>query len=395
MTPAARIAAAIDVLDRILAGQAAEPAISGWGRANRYAGSRDRAALRDHVFDGLRCMRSYSARAGADAPTGRAIMIGALVSSGQDPGEYFGAGAYAPSGLTDAEHAALAAAPAKNDLPAPIRLDCPDWLLGELGAALGPDCEPALLAMQSRAPVFLRANTAQTDRDGLAAALRSEGIGCRPVDWVSTALEVTENAQKIKLCGPYSDGRCELQDASPQAAVLGLPWSDGWRVLDYCAGGGGKTLALAARGGGTFVAHDASPSRMADLPRRAGRARIAIELADKGSLARQPGFDLVVADVPCSGTGTWRRTPDAKWKFTPERLRELNAVQDAILDEAAGHVAGKGYLSYMTCSLLPAENGDRVAAFLGRNRQWTCLDQKLWLPQHGGDGFFAALLTRA
>jgi 16S rRNA (cytosine967-C5)-methyltransferase len=394
MTPAARIAAAIEVLDRILSGQAAEPAISGWARKNRYAGSGDRAALRDHVFDGLRCLRSYSARAGANFPTGRAIMIGALLSSGRDPGRYFGTEGYAPPGLTDAEHAALAAATAIGDLPAAIRLDCPDWLLDEFIAALGRDCEPALAAMQHRAPVFLRTNSLRTDRDALAAELASEGIGSRPVEWVSTALEITENAQKIKSCTPYSDGRCDLQDASPQAAVLGLPWVKAQRVLDYCAGGGGKTLALAARGPGVFVAHDVAPARMVDLPARAKRAGIAVELADKRSLARQPDFDLVMADVPCSGTGTWRRTPDAKWKLSPERLQELTIIQDGILDEAARHVAGKGHLSYMTCSLLRAENGDRIAAFLMRNPGWTCLSQTLWLPQNDGDGFFAALLTR-
>ena len=164
------------------------------------------------------------------------------------------------------------------------------------------------------------------------------------------------------------------------------------RVLDYCAGGGGKALALAARQPDMQVAaHDVTPARMADLPARAGRAGLSIALQ-----ARPRGpYDLVVADVPCSGSGTWRRTPDAKWRLTRARLDELVAVQGRILEQAAVLVAPGGSLAYMTCSLLEAENGAQIDGFLAANPGFREGDRQTWTPLDGGDGFFMARLVRS
>lgn len=391
MTPGARIAAAVGVLDRVLEGAAAEQALTAWARASRYAGSGDRARVRDHVYDALRCLRSHTALAGAEAASGRALMIGAQVAAGLDPALVFSGAGHAPAPLTPAEAAAVAGAAPMAEA---VALDCPDWLVAPLKESLGDGFAPALALMRSRAPVMLRVNEARISRDAAAAALATEGIATVPLDLVSFALQVTGNASKIKLSRSYADGLVELQDAAPQAAVAALPLVPGMRVLDYCAGGGGKVLAMAARAPGQYFAHDADPARMRDLPERARRAGVAVTLLDRPACRRAAPFDLVLADVPCSGTGTWRRAPEAKWRLTPERLAELLATQAAILDAAAGLVGDGGQLCYMTCSLLHAENGAQLRDFIARHPGWRLLAERRWTPLDGGDGFYACSLSR-
>lgn len=393
MTPAARIDAAIGILDRILSGAPAEQALTGWARASRFAGSGDRAAIRDLVFDALRHRRSFTARAGAAAPSGRALMIGALAANGADPDAVFTGQGYAPAALDATERAALALAPTEEEMPELVALDCPDWVAPALRAALGADFAAILRSGRDRAPVFLRVNAARTDRAGARTILARDGIGTEPVPDLNCALKVTDNAQKIRNSTAYLDGLVELQDLSPQAAVEALPIDPRATALDYCAGGGGKTLALAARGA-EVTAHDALPQRMRDLPARAARAGAMVTIAEAETL-RGRRFDLVLLDVPCSGTGTWRRTPDAKWTLTPERLDDLLRVQAGILDAARGYVAPGGHLAYMTCSLLAAENRAQIDAFVARNPSWRLIRDRLYTSLGGGDGFYSALLTGA
>ncbi len=394
MTPSARVAAAAGILDDILAGAPAERALTNWARGNRFAGSGDRNAIRDHVFDALRCLRSHTAHAGAASPSGRALMIGGIAAAGGDPDTVFTGDGYGPAPMTQAERDALAAAPGVGTWPEAVALDCPDWLVPALRGSLGPDFASVMVAMQRRAPAFLRVNAARAAREQAAEALAAEGIATTPHPLASLALEATVNARKVSGSSVYRDGLVELQDVSPQAAVEALPLRAGHRVLDYCAGGGGKTLAMAARCPGTYDAHDTDPSRMRDLPVRARRAGVDVSLRRDAELA-PGGYDLVLLDVPCSGTGTWRRAPDARWTLTSERLAGLVTLQAAILDRAHGFVAPGGTLAYMTCSLLNAENGDQVADFLRRSPGWRLLHERRFTPLDGGDGFYSAHLTRA
>jgi 16S rRNA (cytosine967-C5)-methyltransferase len=380
MTPAARLSAAIEVLDRILQGQAVEPALTNWGRANRFAGSGDRAAIRDHVFDALRCRRSFATLGGSDS--GRGLMLGMLRDAGLDPASLFTGQGHAPAPVMASE---AGFAPQGT-----AALDCPDWLAPALQASLGPDFVPVMQAMRRRAPVFLRVNTVRGDRPTAIAALAAEGIVAQPHDLALTALEVTGNARKIQTSQAYLGGLVELQDASSQAVVQALPLASGQRVLDYCAGGGGKSLAMAARAGLEVQAHDADPGRMRDLPARAGRAGAEVRLV--GTPVGQ--FDLVLADAPCSGSGSWRRDPAGKWALKPERLLALQAVQAAILDRVAGLVAPEGVLAYATCSLLGSENAAQIDAFCARTPGWRLRRTHSFTPLQGGDGFFLALLER-
>ncbi len=378
MTPGARLSAAIDVLDRILGGAPAEHALTNWGRASRFAGSGDRAAVRDLVFDALRCRRSFAALGGG--MTGRGLILGGLRAAGGDATLFSGEG-HAPGVVTVADEGRV---PVGAEA-----LDCPDWLLPLLHDSLA-DVDGVMQALQRRAPVFVRVNTLRATQSEAIAALARDGIVAVPHTLARNALEVTENARKIQTGVAYSKGLVELQDASSQAVVEALPLRAGQRVLDFCAGGGGKTLALAAALRGPVDAHDAEPRRMADLPDRARRAGARVRIVT----VPQGVYDLVLADAPCSGSGSWRRDPQGKWALTAERLEHLRGLQAQVLDAAARLVGPQGVLAYATCSLLRAENQGQIAAFLTHMPGWIQTDARVWTPLHGGDGFFLSMLTR-
>lgn len=381
MTPGARAAAAIEVLDRVLAGTPAEQALTHWGRASRFAGSGDRAAVRDLVFEALRRRRSAAALGGG--LTGRGLVLGMVRATGQEA--LFSGEGHAPARPAPGE--------AGREPEAAEALDVPDWLLPELERSLGSDCAPVLQSLRMRAPVFLRVNLQRTDVTGAIAALAAEGIGAAPHPLAAAALEVTANARKLAGSAAYRDGLVELQDAASQAVIEALPLADRMRVLDHCAGGGGKTLAMAARARLELVAHDIAPRRMADLPVRAARAGVTVALAE--TPAQRAPYDLVLVDAPCSGSGSWRRDPEGKWRLTPARLEELTKVQAAILDEVAPWVAEEGWLAYVTCSLLQVENADQIARFRTAHPGWTLAAERRLTPLDGGDGFYLALMCRA
>jgi len=388
LTPGARVSAAIEILDHIFAGDAAERALTAWARSSRFAGSKDRAAVRDHVFSALRCRRSFGWLGGGE--TGRAVMVGQQRALTVDPATLFTGDGHAPAplGPDDGAGQSLDAAPRS------VRCDMSDWLMERLAVDLGNQAEAACEILRHRAAVHLRVNLMRTTRDAAADMLRDEGIETDQLDDIKMGLQVTENERRVALSAPYLDGMVELQDAASQRAVARCALPSGARVLDYCAGGGGKALAFADRGAKVF-AHDIDPARMRDLPTRAARAGVEITCLDTATLAQNAPFDAVFCDAPCSGTGTWRRAPDAKWRLTPERLDELTVVQDDVLDKASLLVAADGQLIYATCSLLAQENRDRVDAFLRRTVAWKLVDELVLLPTAAQDGFYLAVIIQA
>ncbi|MBK0326877.1 RsmB/NOP family class I SAM-dependent RNA methyltransferase [Rhodobacteraceae bacterium F11138] len=387
MTPAARVQAAIEVLDQIRAGKPAERALTGWARRSRYAGSKDRAAVRDHVFDALRCKRSFAALGGAD--TGRGMMLGALRAAGQDPDHIFGSTPHAPPPLMPQETQSGRAPHA-----GPEALDVPDWLWPLLVDSLGADASAYAQILKTRAPVHLRVNLRKTSREDARIALASDGIETRPHASAETALEIRQGARRLRQCQLYLDGRVELQDGASQAVVQELPLRDGMRVLDYCAGGGGKALAMAARADIELFVHDAAPQRMQDLPARADRAGVRFQPLAGAELDRHGPFDLILCDVPCSGSGAWRRSPEGKWSLSATKLHELQEIQADILARAAALVSGRGVLCYATCSVLNVENSRQIDQFAAANPAWQPGFNRTWMVQNGTDGFFTAHLTR-
>lgn len=343
--------------------------------------------MRDHVFDVLRARRSLG------DGDGRALMARLALREGWDIATFFSGQGHAPAALSEDEAAALRA---PLDLPIDAACDLPEWLWPAWQDSLGADAIPAAQAQQHRAPVFLRVNAAKAAPTEAIASLAQDTITATSHEEVKGCLRVNENARKIKASAAYKGGLVELQDAASQAAVALIDLAPGQRVLDFCAGGGGKALAFAAAAPGIEVfAHDAAPERMRDLPARAARAGAQITCLATADLVAHGPYDLVFCDAPCSGSGTWRRTPDAKWRLTQSALDGLNCAQDAVLAKAAALVRQGGVLAYATCSVLRCENEERVTQMLTQEPRFRLETSHHWRPSQRNDGFFLAIMTFA
>lgn len=384
MTPGARVAAAIEILDMIHDGQAVEKSLTAWARRSRFAGSKDRAAVRDHVFDTVRNWRADAVRGGSG--TGRGRMIGRLRALDMDIDALFHGEGHSPEPLTDEEKVAGQGPTDQADV-----WNMPDWILPELERSLGESAADTAVMLQSRAPITLRVNLGKCNLSQAAADLAEIGVETQANPVCSTALTITAGERKLRNSPAYLEGWVELQDASSQAIVADLPEAE--QVLDYCAGGGGKALALAAQRR-KVIAHDINFDRMMDIPARAERAGTSIKLLATDMIEAEGLFDLVLVDAPCSGSGAWRRSPEGKWALTEERLAELTVIQDSILDETVQYVSQGGALIFGTCSVFKCENEDRISAFLERHSGWKCVKQTRLDVSEMADGFFVAHLTR-
>jgi 16S rRNA (cytosine967-C5)-methyltransferase len=340
----------------------------------------------------------------------RALVIAALLEEGQDVEALFG-GRYGPAPLVPEERARIMAMP--EPLPDWVKAEYPQWLKGELTRAFGGHVLEELAAFIPRAPTDLRANSLKAKRAEVMAALQAAGIGCSPTPYAPQGIRISGDAANLTKSSLFEAGAFEFQDEAAQIAAQLLKVQPGMRVLDLAAGAGGKSLALAAamQNQGDIVACDVRGEALAELEKRATRAGATIVKTVLLNHAEPQGlFDAVFVDAPCSGTGTWRRQPELRWRLTPARLEELAGIQDRLLDQAAGLVRPGGRLLYATCSILPVENQDRVAAFLGRHQGFGLLNLAENWPagpppgldrefratplSAGTDGFFSAGLRR-
>lgn len=388
MTPAARISAAIDLLDYIQSGELADRALADWGRKNRYAGSKDRAAIRDIVYDVLRNKQSFSEAGGGE--TGRALLLGHVRASGQDPETIFGVDRYAPPKLSDDERTSGII----DGVVANEGADFPDWIWPELVRSHGDKAAAISQTLRRRAPIYLRVNLSKLDRDDAIASLAAEGIIGQISPLSPSAVHVLEGERKIRNSTPYLNGEIELQDASSQAVADLVPLQTGQKLLDFCAGGGGKVLAVAGRVSGDFYAHDVDRRRMKDLEPRAARAGTSVKQVSIEDLNQGMQFNTVLVDAPCSGSGSWRRDPQGKWLLNREKLDHVIKLQKEILDDASTRVGPQGHLVYATCSLFQRENEHQVENFLDHNTDFSLLSDHHFTPLEGGDGFYCAVLRR-
>ena len=386
MTPAARISAAIDVLasietDRRPAGDV----LRDWGRANRFAGAKDRAALASLVYDSLRKRASSGWLMGEDTPRARAL--GALRQSRglplADVEALFSGARFAPAPLSEDEKRRYAEADLVG-APAHVAGDFPEWLAPFFLRAFGADAVAEAQALAARAPFDLRVNALRSGREKALAALAHLHPQEMPHAALGLRLPTGADGRGPALAAEpaYVKGLVEIQDEGSQIAALFARARPGEQVLDLCAGGGGKTLALAAAmdNRGQIYAADADGRRLMPIFERLERAgvRNAQVRAPKGAqdvladLAQR--CDLVLVDAPCTGVGAWRRNPDAKWRMRPGALEQRMKDQDEALARAAGCVKPGGRLVYITCSLLREENEDRVAAFCAAHRAFVVAD---------------------
>ncbi len=379
MTPSAQALAAIEVLADIAdRKRLAAEALRDWGLSHRFAGSGDRARIASLVFDALRRRASSAFLLGSEEP--RALVLGALVLvRGADPGALamaFAGAAHAPSPLTPSETAALAD-PSLADAPAWVRGDYPEWLEPHFERAFGEERAEEGAALATRAPLDLRVNTLKASREKVLAQLADLAAEPTPLSpWgVRVPLGADGRGPPVQAMPAFKRGAFEVQDEGSQIAALLAIAAPGVQVVDLCAGAGGKTLALAAAmdNHGQIYAHDSDARRLAPIVerlQRAGARNVQVR-PPKGSrdvLADLAGrADLVLVDAPCTGSGTWRRAPDSKWRLRPNAFAMRQGEQDAALDRAAGLVKPGGRIAYVTCSVLAEENGDRVAAFVGRH----------------------------
>jgi 16S rRNA (cytosine967-C5)-methyltransferase len=382
-----RIAAAIQVLEDIDGRhKPVRMALKNWGEASRYAGAKDRAWVSGLVLDALRRRRSLGWMIGSEEP--RAVVLAALAQAWAWPVAQIAAAAaeetHGPGALSEAEAAALASPRPIADAPGPVCGDYPDWLEPSLERQYGDDRAAETAALAARAPVDLRVNPLKSD---VARALKAlSPLGAEPAGVLADALRVpapdaAERAAPVESAPEFQKGWFEVQDLGSQIAAAAAGEIKGRQVLDFCAGGGGKTLALAAAMGnsGQLYAFDADARRLSETVKRAARAgvrnlQVRSPLRPDALDGLEGRMDLVFVDAPCTGSGTWRRHPDAKWRLTPAQLERRMAEQDAVLGAAGAYVKPGGRLVYVTCSLLAEENEDRVAAFLAAHPAFSSAD---------------------
>jgi 16S rRNA (cytosine967-C5)-methyltransferase len=429
MRPGAQIAAAIELLDEVLnRHRPAASALADWGKAHRFAGSGDRAAIGNLLYDALRRKRSLAAQMGSDAP--RAIVLAAAPHAlGLAPATVAasaGGSAHAVEPLTEAEQEGLRRQ-VRADAPASVRGDFPDWLEASLERAFGAAAAVEGAALACRAPVDLRVNGLKADRDKVMRALARFSPLPTPYSPIGIRLPAPEGPGRqpnVEAEPGHGKGWYEVQDEGSQIAALMAGAGPRKQVLDLCAGAGGKTLAFAAmmRNTGQVYAYDGDPQRLRPVferLKRAGARNVQVlpagDAAALGALG--PRFDVVFIDAPCTGTGAWRRRPDAKWRLRPANLAQRQQEQRALLELAAPLAKPGGRLVYVTCSILPEENDDQLAWFCASRPDFTvlawreawaagvggeppssaCGDSALLLTpaRHGTDGFFVAVLARA
>ncbi len=383
MTPAARLSAAIEVLSAIEEQRRpAADALKDWGLRHRFAGSGDRSAIASLVYDALRRKASSAHLMGEATP--RAVALGMLRRErGLDAdaiARLADGSRFAPAPLTDAERARLVEA-RMDDAPPHVLGDYPEWLDPYLARVFGDERAEEGEVLASRAPLDLRVNTLKGDREEALAELSD--LAPEPTRWSPHGLRIGLRADAkspaVHAEPAYLRGLVEIQDEGSQLAALLAQARPGEQVLDLCAGGGGKTLALAAamQNKGQLYATDDDKRRLAPIHDRLARSgarnvqvrtpkSVGNELADlEGRL------DLVLVDAPCTGIGAWRRNPDAKWRVRPGALEVRQKEQAAVLARAAGLVRPGGRIAYITCSVLAEENGDQVRAFVSRNPEFS------------------------
>ena len=419
MKAGARVAAAIEVweqLDAVLREGSRTPAdvlLGKYFRARRFIGSKDRREISRQVYGGLRHERALAWRLEQDglgrSPRGMSlsglIFLDGLSLEGLK--EFFSGDSYCPSPLVDAETAWVkhrTSEPLLDEaMPEPVRFNFPDWMLSQLRELFGEQLAEAMAAMNAEAPVGLRVNTLKATREEVIAALKTEGLEPVPMERSEVGVRLRQRAV-LPATRAFRDGWLEVQDEGSQLVAQLVQAQPGELGIDFCAGAGGKTLALAAamENRGRILAWDVAESRFKKMKARLVRAgadnvqRRLLESEDDPFIDEfREAANWVLVDAPCSSTGLWRRSPDLRRRTSESDLDEAVEQQRKILGSAARLVKPGGRLVYATCSVLTRENEDQMDWFLSNQSEFKCGEKMRLFPhEHGTDGFFGAVLER-
>lgn len=427
--PPTLLQATLDLLTDVEAtARPADAVTSAFFRSRRDLDDGDRGAVLEQLYALLRHRARLgwwlARQNGEDTPRNR-LLVWLILGEGKAPNQIdrlFNGAKSAPTALTDPENALLARLKgdtlAHPDMPEAVRLECPPWAIAPLQRRFGAAFAAEMEATLAPPPLDLRINPMKTTRDATVRALRGMGLHAEPTPLSPLGIRLAERLSLARLPG-LKTGDIEIQDEGSQLVALLVDAKPGERVVDFCAGAGGKTLAIAAqmKNKGHIVACDVNETRLkrcAERHRRAGlhnvETRVLASETDRWIKRHKAGFDRVLVDAPCSGTGTWRRNPDARWRAPELGLDNLVALQARILASAARLVKPGGRLVYATCSILSEENEVQVASFLAAHSGFRLVPVPAAAPhlsgriqseflsltpaRHGTDGFFAAILQR-
>lgn len=384
-----RLQAAIDVLEDIdTHHRPASVALADWGRSHRFAGSGDRAAIGNLVYDALRKRASLAWQMGEETP--RALVLGTVVFEWGETvsslKHVFNDDKHAPSELTNGEENALEKS-TLDDAPDWVQANIPEWLEGAFHDNFQDDYIAEGDALSQRPPTDLRVNTLKASVEKVEKALSRFPIERAPLTAHGLRLPASEKQGRsahVLSDAAYQKGWFEVQDAGSQIAAALVFAQKGEQILDYCAGGGGKTLALSAvmQNTGQIYAYDANRERLAPIYerlKRAGARNVQVRAPGDTLEALRDSMDRVIVDAPCTGSGVWRRRPDAKWRLTEQALISRQEEQEQILREASAFVKPGGYLCYITCSVLAQENEMQVYGFLEQHSDFELLSaSEVW-----------------
>ncbi len=429
MTPASRLQATLELMCEVESvARPADAVVSAWFRDRRHIDDADRGRIYDLVYALLRHharLGWWLAKHGRPAGPRQRLLAWLALDGGRTPDEIdrlFSGGLHAPAALTDEERSLLKKLRGCTldhpVMPEAVRFECPDWSVADLRRRFGDSFQREMAALLTAAPLDLRVNPLKTTREDMLGALRDLGVPAEASRMAPFGIRVTERPPLASL-PMLRSGEVEIQDEGSQLVAMLVDARPGEQVVDFCAGAGGKTLAIAAQmaNKGRVVACDVLANRLkrsAERFRRAGlhniETRPLTSERDRWVKRHKGSFDRVLVDAPCSGTGTWRRNPDARWRVLGPGLENLLPLQAAILASAARLVKPGGRLVYATCSLLAEENEEQVAAFLADHPDFHVVPLREAAPglmdsahpeylsltpaRHDTDGFFAAVLQR-
>ncbi|MBL8644633.1 MAG: RsmB/NOP family class I SAM-dependent RNA methyltransferase [Rhodospirillaceae bacterium] len=430
MTPSARVQDAIELIDKILtSSRPADGAVLSFFRGRKFVGAKDRRAISDQAWRIQRTHAKLCWLLGTESPNGRLLVMADLIANEDMTLDrvagFFSGARYGAPKLSENERRMghrVEDYKTRTEMPRAVRLEVPFWVLPKLDEAFGKNADAEIAALNTEAPLNLRVNTLKAEREAVLNQLSEENHAPEVTLLSPLGLRV-HGRMNLASHKDFRAGKFEVQDEASQICALMVNAKPGQAVLDLCAGAGGKTLAIAAamNNKGRIVACDVATGRLIRSKQRLRRAGVhnatlrILEGDNDKWVKRQKGtFDRVLVDAPCSGVGSWRRNPDARWRLTPEDLERLAKVQDRVLHQGADAVKKGGRLIYATCSLLPEENQNRVDAFLAADPRFKAVPwQTVWptavktpMPEwpfpyltlspsrNGCDGFFLAILER-